>query len=231
MKSLFITALICTLFLTGCSSDNTSTVSSSSPQISTNPDENQPFTEIENLPATESEITLNSETVLVVSSTVIETTPVTSLTVTEITDPVVTERTSAVSFDDILKYYRIEGLSHEALEPLIGDAATGEYDREFDLIGLTDKQEQQVYDYLKNHELVYAGAYDIFDGTEEPDYAFTLKLEPRKPVSSSVTGTYSYMNFSSDGKYMKLYGFPNPEIYLLEDAEELQFLYDIDAEY
>ena len=222
MKALLPAALICTLLLTACSSDNTSVASDNFPQISTSSVENQPVTEFEIIPTTEaeSEVTMNSEIVLAVSSTV-----------TEITDPVVTERTSAVSFDDILKYYRIEGLSHEALEPLIGDAATGEYDREFDLIGLTDKQEQQVYDYLKNNELVYAGAYDIFDGTEEPDYAFTLKLEPRKPVSSSVTGTYRYINFSSDGKYMKLYGFPNPEIYLLEDAEELQFLYDIDAEY
>ena len=65
---------------------------------------------------------------------------------------------------------------------------------------------------------------------EEPDYAFTLKLDTIPPVSSKHTGMYRYMNFSSDHKYMKLYGFPNPEIYLLEDAEELQFLYDIDAE-
>ena len=221
MKALLPAALICTLLLTACSSDNTSVASDNFPQISTNSVENQPVTEFEKIPTTEaeSEVTLNTEPA-----------PVETSTAAEITDPVVTERTSAVSFDDILKYYRIEGLSHEALEPLIGDAATGEYDREFDLIELTDEQEQQVFDYLKNHELVYVGAYDIFDGTEEPDYAFTLKLEPRKPVSSSVTGAYSYMNFSSDGKYMKLYGFPNPEIYLLEDAEELQFLYAIDAE-
>ncbi len=222
MKALLPAALICTLLLTACSSNNTSTASDDFPQISTSLVENQPVTEADNLPATESEITLNSETVLVVSSTVIETTPVTSLTVTEITDPVVTERTSAVSFDDILKYYRIEGLSQ--------DAATGEYDQEFDLTRLTDEQEQQVYDYLKNHELTLVGSDTIFDGNEEPDYAFTLKLKQREPVSSSVTGTYRYMNFSSDGKYMKLYGYPNPEIYLLEDTEELQFLYDIDAE-
>ena len=213
MKALLPAALICTLLLTACSSDNTSTASDDFPQISANSVENQSVTEFENIPTTEagSEVTLN-----------IEPAPVETSTAAEITDPVVTERTSAVSFDDILKYYRIEGLSQ--------DAATGEYDREFDLIGLTDKQEQQVYDYLKNHELVYAGAYDIFDGTEEPDYAFTLKLETRGPVSSEHTGMYRYMNFSSDGKYMKLYGFPNPEIYLLEDTEELQFLYDIDAD-
>ena len=221
MKSLFITAIICTLLLTGCSSDNTSTASDDFPQISANSVENQSVTEFENIPTTEaeSEVTLNTEPA-----------PVETSTAAEITDPVVTERTSAVSFDDILKYYRIEGLSHEALEPLIGDVATGEYDREFDLIGLTDKQEQQVFDYLKNYELTLVGSDTIFDGNEEPDYAFTLKLEPRGPVSSSVTGLYRYMNFSSNGKYMKLYGFPNPEIYRLEDAEELQFLYDIDAE-
>ena len=221
MKALLPAALICILLLTGCSSDNTSVASDNFPQISTSSVENQPVTEFENIPTTEaeSEVTLNTEPA-----------PVETSTAAEITDPVVTERTSAVSFDDILKYYRIEGLSHEALEPLIGDAATGEYDREFDLIELTDEQEQQVFDHLKNNELVYAGAYDIFDGTEEPDYAFTLKLETRGPVSSEHTGMYRYMNFSSNGKYMKLYGFPNPEIYRLEDAEELQFLYDIDAE-
>jgi hypothetical protein len=221
MKALLPAALICILLLTGCSSDNTSTASDDFPQISANSVENQSVTEFENIPTTEaeSEVTLNTEPA-----------PGETSTAAEITDPVVTERTSAVSFDDILKYYRIEGLSHEALEPLIGDAATGEYDREFDLIGLTDKQEQQVFDYLKNHELTLVGSDTIFDGNEEPDYAFTLKLEPREPVSSSATGLYRYMNFSSDGKYMKLYGFPNPEIYLLEDTEELQFLYDIDAE-
>ena len=219
MKALLSAALICTLFLTACSYDNTSTASDDFPQISTNPVENQSLTEAENLLTTEAEVTLN-----------IEPAPAETSISSEITDPVVTERTSAVSFDDILKYYRIEGLSHEALEPLIGDAATGEYDREFDLIELTDEQKQQVFDYLKNHELKLVGGDAIFDGTEEPDYAFTLKLETRAPVSSSVTGMYRYMNFSSDGKYMKLYGFPNPEIYLLEDAEELQFLYDIDAE-
>ena len=214
MKALLPAALICTLLLTACSSDNTSTASDDFPQISANSVENQSVTEFENIPTTEaeSEVTLNTEPV-----------PVETSTAAEITDPVVTERTSAVSFDDILKYYRIEGLSQ--------DAATGEYDQEFDLTRLTDEQEQQVYDYLKNHELTLVGSDTIFDGNEEPDYAFTLKLKQREPVSSSVTGTYRYMNFSSDGKYMKLYGFPNPEIYLLEDAEELQFLYDIDAEY
>lgn len=221
MKSLFITAIICTLLLTGCSSDNTSVASDNFPQISTNSVENQPVTEFEKIPTTEaeSEVTLNTEPA-----------PVETSTAAEITDPVVTERTSAVSFDDILKYYRIEGLSHEALEPLIGDAATGEYDREFDLIGLTDEQKQQVFDYLKNHELTLVGSDAIFDRTKYPDYAFTLKLETISPVSSEHTGMFRYMNFSSDGKYMKLYGFPNPEIYLLEDVEELQFLYDIDAE-
>lgn len=213
MKALLPAALICTLLLTACSSDNASVASDNFPQISTSSVENQPVTEFENIPTTEaeSEVTLNTEPA-----------PVETSTAAEITDPVVTERTSAVSFDDILKYYRIEGLSQ--------DAATGEYDQEFDLTRLTDKQEQQVYDYLKNHELTLVGSDTIYDGNEELDYAFTLKLEQRKPVSSSVTGLYRYMNFSSDGKYMKLYGFPNPEIYLLEDTEELQFLYDIDAE-
>ena len=219
MKALFPAALICTLFLIGCSLDNTSTASDDFPQISTNPVENQSLTEAENLLTTEAEVTLNTEPA-----------PAETSISSEITDPVVTERTSAVSFDDILRYYRIEGLSHEVLEPLIGDTAAGEYDRKFDLIGLTDEQEQLMFDYLKNHELKLVGGDTIFDGTEEPDYAFTLKLETKGPVSSSVTGMYRYMNFSSDGKYMKLYGFPNPEIYLLEDAEELQFLYDIDAE-
>ena len=222
MKALLPAALICIFLLTGCSSDNTSTASDDFPQISANSVENQSVTEFENIPTTEaeSEVTLNTEPA-----------PGETSTAAEITDPVVTERTSAVSFDDILKYYRIEGLSHEALEPLIGDVATGEYDREFDLIGLTDEQKQQVFDYLKNHELTIVGSDAIFDGTKEPDYAFTLELETISPVSSEHCGMFRYMNFSSDGKYMKLYGFPNPEIYLLEDAEELQFLYDIDAEY
>ena len=55
MKSLFITAIICTLLLTGCSSDNTSTASDDFPQISANSVENQSVTEFENIPTTEAE--------------------------------------------------------------------------------------------------------------------------------------------------------------------------------